>query len=64
MQIVIDYYSNAPIYEQVVEQIKLQIFKGDIPPCSIMPSIRAFAVELKVSVITIKKIYEILLKKN
>lgn len=49
--------SNIPIYEQIVEQFKWQIADGRLPPNAPLPSIRALAKELQVSVITTKRAY-------
>ena len=60
MEIVIDFYSNKPIYEQIAEQIKSEIHLGKIGVGDPLPSIRALAGDLNVSVITTKRVYEIL----
>lgn len=49
--------SNVPIYEQIVEQFKWQIADGTLPPQAPLPSIRALAKELQISVITTKRAY-------
>lgn len=49
--------SNIPIYEQIVEQFKWQIADGTLPPQTPLPSIRALAKELQISVITTKRAY-------
>ncbi|MGX7014001.1 GntR family transcriptional regulator [Vagococcus silagei] len=50
----------VPIYEQIYQQIKQQIMDGSLMPNQELPSIRALAKELNISVITIKKAYELL----
>lgn len=50
--------NTKPIYEQIYDQLKKLIIKGDYAPESQLPSIRSLAKEVKVSVITIKKAYE------
>lgn len=60
MQIIINSYNPTPIYEQIAEQIEAQILNGTVPAETALPSIRALANELKVSVITTKKAYEVL----
>lgn len=50
--------NTKPIYEQIYDQLKKLIIKGDYAPKSQLPSIRSLAKEVKVSVITIKKAYE------
>lgn len=49
--------SDKPIYEQITEQLKLAIMNQVLAPGDILPSIRALAVELKISVMTTKRAY-------
>ncbi|CAM3465180.1 GntR family transcriptional regulator [Erysipelothrix sp. HDW6B] len=58
MQIYIKNNDSRPIYEQIVTQIRDQIANGSLVPGTLMPSIRHLAKELKVSVITTKRVYE------
>ncbi|WP_159649975.1 GntR family transcriptional regulator [Erysipelothrix aquatica] len=58
MQIYIKNNDSRPIYEQIVIQIRDQIANGSLTPGTLMPSIRHLAKELKVSVITTKRVYE------
>lgn len=46
-----------PMYLQIMEQIRLRIAAGDWAPGKELPSIRALAAGLAVSVITIKRAY-------
>ena len=46
-----------PMYVQLIERIKQRIAVGDWAPGSELPSIRQLAVDLTVSVITIKRAY-------
>jgi GntR family transcriptional regulator len=46
-----------PMYLQIMEQIRARIAAGDWPPGKELPSIRALAAALNVSVITIKRAY-------
>ncbi|MCX8130626.1 MAG: GntR family transcriptional regulator [Clostridia bacterium] len=48
----------APLYEQIKKQVIEQIMNGKLSPGQDLPSIRALAKELEISVITIKKAYE------
>lgn len=57
MNIIISNYSGEPIYEQIVKQIKSQIFGGELAEGDSLPSIRSLAQELKISVITTKRAY-------
>lgn len=58
MTILIDNRSTLPIYEQILKQIKESILCGEMPPDAPLPSIRALAKELKISVITTKRAYD------
>ena len=49
--------STVPIYEQIAQQIKTLISNGTLTPGAPLPSIRALAKELKISVITTKRAY-------
>lgn len=46
-----------PMYLQIIEQIRHRVAVGDWAPGQELPSIRALAVELRVSVITVKRAY-------
>lgn len=48
---------KRPIYLQIIEQIKQRIAIGDWGEGQAIPSIRQFAVDLQVSVITVKRAY-------
>jgi GntR family transcriptional regulator len=48
----------APLYEQIEKQVIEQIMNGKLSPGYMLPSIRALAKELEISVITVKKAYE------
>ena len=52
--------SQTPIYQQVYEQLSSQILNGVLESDTLLPSIRKMAKELRVSIITIKKTWEIL----
>lgn len=58
MNIVISNTSEAPLYQQIKDQIKDAILKGDLIEDNALPSIRAFANDLKVSVLTIRRVYD------
>lgn len=49
---------GTPIYQQISEQIKAQIIAGDLKPGEGLPSIRALAKDLRISVITTKRAYD------
>lgn len=46
-----------PMYLQIIEQIRHRVAIGDWFPGQEIPSIRGLAVELKISVITVKRAY-------
>lgn len=48
---------RRPMYLQIVEQIRRRIAVGDWPPGHELPSIRALAAGVQVSVITVKRAY-------
>ena len=58
MLILIDNKSGAPIYDQIFTQIKGHILSGELKQDEALPSIRALAKDLRVSVITTKRAYE------
>ena len=58
MKILISNASDSPLYEQIKEQIKDAILKEELKEGDALPSIRAFANYLKVSVLTIRRVYE------
>jgi len=46
------------LYEQIVDRLKREISEGRVKPGAALPSFRALAEELLVSVITVKRAYE------
>ena len=58
MNIIITNKSDKPIYEQIVSQIILAIEKGDLKEGEALPSMRALAADLRISVITTKRAFE------
>ena len=48
---------RRPMYLQIMEQIRRRIAVGDWPPGQELPSIRALAASVQVSVITVKRAY-------
>jgi len=49
--------SDKPIYEQITQQIKQAILAGKLTSGEALPSIRALAKDLKISVMTTKRAY-------
>jgi GntR family transcriptional regulator len=54
---VISQSDKRPIYLQIMDQIKRRIAVGDLPEGHALPSIRQLAVDLQISVITVKRAY-------
>lgn len=63
MNIVVSNSSDVPLYMQIKEQIKDAILKGELEDGEILPSIRNFANDIQVSVLTIRRVYEELEKR-
>ncbi len=53
----IDYQDSRPIYEQIVENFKMQMYKGILQEGDQMPSVRSLAVELSTNPNTVQKAY-------
>ena len=58
MKIVISNTSDMPLYKQIEDQIIDAILKGDLSEGETLPSIRSLANDLKVSVLTIRGVYD------
>lgn len=58
MDIILSNSSGVPIYEQIEEQIKSQIMRGNLVEGELLPSMRVLAKDLKISIITTKRAYE------
>ena len=58
MDIIISNASGKQIYEQITEQIKEQIMSGELNEGDPLPSMRALAQQLRISIITTKRAYE------
>lgn len=57
MQIIISNSSGKPIYEQIADQIRGQIVSGELRAGDALPSMRALAQDLRISLITTKRAY-------
>lgn len=57
MKIIISNNSDAPLYQQIKDQIKDCILKEELVEGDTLPSIRKFANDLQVSVLTIRRVY-------
>ncbi|MCI8633874.1 MAG: GntR family transcriptional regulator [Lachnospiraceae bacterium] len=58
MHLFVDNKSGQPIYEQIYSQIKGCIISGELQEDAPLPSIRALAKDLRISVITTKRAYD------
>ena len=64
MRILLSNSSSESIYEQIARQVRAQIIAGDLQEGALLPSIRALAHDLQISVITTKRAYEELEKEG
>ncbi|CQR48327.1 HTH-type transcriptional repressor YtrA [Paraliobacillus sp. PM-2] len=64
MHILLSNTSKEPLFQQIKEQIKKQIYQGELKEGEALPSIRLLAKQLQVSVITTKRAYEDLEKER
>ena len=60
MKLIISNVSGVPIYEQIKQQVKAAILSGELKEDEALPSLRTLAKDLKISVITTMKAYELL----
>ena len=58
VDIIIRNGGDAPIYEQIKDQLKAHILRGTLSEGEALPSLRLLARDLRVSVITTKRAYE------
>jgi len=58
MEIIISNSAKKPIYEQITSQIKEMIMTGALKEGESLPSMRALAKTIHVSVITVQRAYE------
>ena len=64
MKIVISNTSENPLYQQIKDQIKDAILREELVEGDALPSIRSFPNDLKVSVLTIRRVYDELEKEG
>ena len=57
MRVVISNSAGVPLYEQIKEQIKTSILSGELAEGDLLPSVRALARDLRISVITVTRTY-------
>ncbi len=60
MEIVVSNRASRPLYEQIASQIKAAIMSGELNAGEPIPSMRALAKSLQISVLTVQKAYETL----
>lgn len=58
MNIIISNTSEKPLYLQIKDQIKEAILKGELHGGELLPSVRSFAIDLGVSVLTTRRVYD------
>lgn len=58
MKIIINTSLMVPIYEQIVDQIKMLIRNGELKENDNLPSVCTLSKELKISALTVKKAYD------
>lgn len=58
MKILISNASDSPLYQQIEDQLKDAILRGELAAGDALPSIRAFANDIKVSVLTVRRVYD------
>ncbi len=58
MNIIISNNRDKPIYEQIISQVKNMIMSGELTAGESLPSMRALAKSIHVSVITVQRAYE------
>lgn len=58
LNIIVHNSSMIPIYEQIMDQIKTMITKGELRENDILPSVRSLSRDLKISALTVKKAYD------
>ena len=56
--------SQIPLYQQIAEEFKTQILRGDLKSGEYLPSVRALAADLKLSVVTTLKAYDALVQEG
>ena len=55
MQILLDMHSRIPIYEQIENEIALQVQRGILKPNEQLPSLRQLSAQLSLNINTVKR---------
>jgi len=58
LDIIISSNTSKPIYEQITMQVKAKVMSGELQTGDMIPSMRALAKSLRVSVISVQRAYE------
>lgn len=57
MRVVLSNSAGVPLYQQIKEQIGAAVLSGELPEGSALPSVRALARDLRISIITTTRAY-------
>ena len=57
MEIVVSNKASSPLYEQIATQIKAAIMSGELKAGEAIPSVRALAKSLHISILSVQKAY-------
>ena len=57
MEIVVSNKASQPLYEQIASQVKAAIMSGELSAGEPLPSVRAMAKSLRISILTVQKAY-------
>lgn len=58
LDLIFSTHSSVPLYEQLETKLKAAILKGELKQGALLPSIRAMARDLQISIITVKRAYD------
>ena len=58
MHLAIDFHSGAPVSNQILEQIKYLVIRGDLAPGEQIPSVRGLAAQLNLNPTTVARVYK------
>ncbi|GEK80684.1 GntR family transcriptional regulator [Agrococcus baldri] len=57
MRVIVSTSSSTPIYEQIKTQVRTAILSGEVRAGQSLPSLRQFAADLRVSIVTVTRAY-------